>query len=545
MGTFDHVHPGQPISGIPAAAYNAALDAARAHQQSGTLFDRKAALQAVGPVVWVRNNTGSALARFDVTALGLPIIVPADNESEFEQQVMFEGGTPSVPADLGEWAITLEPIPAGKIGRAMVSGLCQVRLYVPEGQEEYEFADVAGGATGYLLLQREGPAQILWRESGTSTSTEDLKWAVVRLGLPARRGFWVRLTAESGDLGGDYSWIMLQDDGETPVDPEISGENTAHEVSDREGLRTDADEGEEATSGTVVWAWPAGFDDEGAPLLRFEHRPAEVSVKNTTANDLSKFDVLGVSGVEITPATSLSKFKRRVALTGTTPAVPDHRGKFVVLLDDLPAGAVGRAIASGLCHVQISVSAGEEALERADVDDGQVGHLVPRPDGSAQILWRETGTGTRWAIVRLGPDRRRGFWARLTAESSNLGDYSWIMLEDDASTEVTPNVTGSWDGTDKASEVNGREKIGTDASEASDPNAPARTVWMWPVSDGSYRFIYERADETHVYFDSTDYFDRYQFSGIRCDRDGRVLAAYGHADGWKWYDIHGNLLSNE
>jgi len=534
MSTFDHVHPGQPFS-MSARTHNAMADAARAQQHSGTVVGRKAALQAAGPVIWVRNNTGSALHACDVVALGLPIIVPSDNESEFEQQVTFEGGTPSVPADLGEWAVVIEPIPAGKIGRARASGLCQVRLYVPDGQEEYEFADVADGATGYLLLQREGPAQVLWRESGTSTSTEDLKWAIIRLGLPARRGCWVRLTAESDDLGGDYSWIVLQDDAETPVSPEVSGEDTAHEIADREGLRTDTDE---ADAGTVVWAWPAGFDEEGAPLLRFERRPAEVLVKNTTGAARSQFEVLGVDGVEIAPATSLSKFKRRVALSGTTPAVPDHRGNFVVLLDDLPAGAVGPAIASGLVHVQISVASGIEALERADVADGQAGHLVPRPDGSAQILWRESGTGTKWAIVRLGPDARRGFWARLTAESTNLGDYSWIMLQDDASTEVTPNVTGSWSGSDKATEVNGREKIGTDAA------GPTTVVWMWPVSDGSYRFIYNRANEAaSPYFDSTSYL--YNLDGVKVDRDGQVLAVYGHRkaqSNYGWVSIHGDAL---
>jgi len=204
VSTFDHAHPGQPISGIPAAAYNAALDAARAYQQSGTLVGRKAALQAAPSEIWVRNNSAAAVHAFDVLALGLPIIVPADNESEFEQQVMFEGGTPSVPADLGEWAVCLEPIPAGKIGRARASGLCQVRLYVPDGQEEYEFADVADGATGYLLLQREGPAQVLWRESGFSSDVEDLKWALVRIGRAplADRVFAVLVTEEGGAAGG-------------------------------------------------------------------------------------------------------------------------------------------------------------------------------------------------------------------------------------------------------------------------------------------------------------------------------------------------------
>ena len=122
---------GEPLR-VPARTWNTFLDAARAHRDRQEDVGREATPAVTdGGIVLLRNNTGAALAQFDVAALGLPIIVPADNEAEFRGRVTFEGGTPSVPEDLGEWAVVLEAIPTDGIGRARVSGLVQARLYAP------------------------------------------------------------------------------------------------------------------------------------------------------------------------------------------------------------------------------------------------------------------------------------------------------------------------------------------------------------------------------------------------------------------------------
>ena len=38
----------------------------------------------------------------------------------------------------------------------------------------------------------------------------------------------------------------------------------------------------------------------------------------------------------------------------------------------------------------------------ADIDDGDPSHLVSADSGAAKVLWKESGTGERWAVVQCG-----------------------------------------------------------------------------------------------------------------------------------------------
>lgn len=127
-----------------------------------------------------------------------------------------------------------------------------------------------------------------------------------------------------------------------------------------------------------------------------------VLVRNDSGSDLSRFAVLGVEEPVISPSASLDNFKNRVALAGTTPALPDHFGRFVITLEPIRSGALGLAFAAGVCPVQVNVDDDDEQNRLADVADGATGHLRAGLYGSAAILWREGGTGTQWAVVRLG-----------------------------------------------------------------------------------------------------------------------------------------------
>ena len=58
------------------------------------------------------------------------------------------------------------------------------------------------------------------------------------------------------------------------------------------------------------------------------------------------------------------------------------------------------AMALGLCPVKITVENEDHAF--ADVNDGEAATLKSTATGAAQILWKEDGTGEKWAVVRLG-----------------------------------------------------------------------------------------------------------------------------------------------
>ncbi|ADV62997.1 hypothetical protein Isop_2423 [Isosphaera pallida ATCC 43644] len=172
---FKKVQPGQRLE-ITAEAFNAFLDAARAareHKQFGTeasQFFRQSG------IVKVKNASGADRGRFAVLGLTEPIILPANNETEFKRQVTFEGVVPAKNEHKGKFAVLLEPVAASKIGLAVVAGVVPVRLQVDPGQL-YDCAEIIDGNTQALRNVPHGSARVLWIEATGSTE----RWAVVRL----------------------------------------------------------------------------------------------------------------------------------------------------------------------------------------------------------------------------------------------------------------------------------------------------------------------------------------------------------------------------
>jgi hypothetical protein len=124
-----------------------------------------------------------------------------------------------------------------------------------------------------------------------------------------------------------------------------------------------------------------------------------VLVRNGSGGDRGRFDVLGVAGAVFDPAAGLDAFKNCPALSGVTPSASSHTGRFVILLEPLAAGAIGQAVASGVCIVRVQVD--DATLQLADVKNGDATCLKTSRIGSSTILWRQSGTGTVWAVVRL------------------------------------------------------------------------------------------------------------------------------------------------
>lgn len=172
---FKKVQPGQRLQ-ISAEAYNAFIDAAlavREHKQFGT--EASPFFRQSG-VVKVKNASGSDQARFAILGLDSPIIQPADNLSEFQRQVTFQGVVPVQNDHAGRFAVLLEPLPAGQIGLAVVAGVVPVRLTV-DPNRLYNHAEIIPGNTTQLRNLPHGSARVLWIEDTDSTE----RWAIVRL----------------------------------------------------------------------------------------------------------------------------------------------------------------------------------------------------------------------------------------------------------------------------------------------------------------------------------------------------------------------------
>lgn len=132
-------------------------------------------------------------------------------------------------------------------------------------------------------------------------------------------------------------------------------------------------------------------------------RPGIVLVRNDSGRNLDQFNVVGLGGIIIAPTDNEREFRTHVVMSGAVPDSTKHRGKFAVLAEPIAADKFGLAYVDAICQVKLNVPAGAVECPFAEILDGETAHLAMAGHGSARILWREDGTGVKWAVVRIGP----------------------------------------------------------------------------------------------------------------------------------------------
>jgi len=151
-----------------------------------------------------------------------------------------------------------------------------------------------------------------------------------------------------------------------------------------------------------------------------------VLVRNDSGADRDRFHVLGIDGPVFTPTANLDEFKNRVVLKGKKPSRDDHLGKFVVLLEPIKSNQIGLAYLDGICPAKIDVK--KEKHPFADIKHDDATMMESRDDGSAVILWKETGEGQKWAVVQLGRRTTPWYWGTLS-EDLKYGESADVALQ--------------------------------------------------------------------------------------------------------------------
>jgi len=139
-------------------------------------------------------------------------------------------------------------------------------------------------------------------------------------------------------------------------------------------------------------------DSPGAFSRQIRRQGEIIKIRNESGGSLTRGRVLGLGDPIFTPADDLDAFKREVAFRGISPS--SSTGKYAILLDPIDDNAMGRAYVAGVPHVRVDITS--TAHTCAEVEDANTTSLVSATTGTAQILWREGGTGEQWAIVRFG-----------------------------------------------------------------------------------------------------------------------------------------------
>lgn len=144
----------------------------------------------------------------------------------------------------------------------------------------------------------------------------------------------------------------------------------------------------------------SGIDGGGIGASAFKRNSLVLVKNNNTSSGVGQFCVLGIDDIGIAPSNNIDSFKNEMFLSCVTPTVADSTGYFVVTVDPIAAGEMGLAFATGVFPVKVNIVDTHHVW--ADVKDSDTTQLQSGVSGVAQILWSESGTGSKWAVVRLG-----------------------------------------------------------------------------------------------------------------------------------------------
>lgn len=156
-----------------------------------------------------------------------------------------------------------------------------------------------------------------------------------------------------------------------------------------------------------------------------------IQIKNGTGSNLPRFSVLGFNGTVITVSGSVDSFKDGICLIGRTPSLPADSAKWAITLEPIADGNIGYAVIAGVCLVQVNVIDAND--QYADAIDSDNSKLKSSASGGAQILYKESGTGTKWAVVRFPFTPISSLDVKLTAHTQDGTNkrwkYDWVEVE--------------------------------------------------------------------------------------------------------------------
>ena len=174
---MEKVRAGEAVS-IKASTWNAFVDAANYVREARQNSLGKGVKSGLGfGVILVKNAEGEARERFSALVLADVAVTPKSNEDEFTScPIVFIGRKMTKEREGQPYAVLLEPIAAGEVGRAMLLGITPAKVAIQDAEDQYA-VPTPGSATGALQSDASGVARILWKAGGSGT-----QWCVLQLG---------------------------------------------------------------------------------------------------------------------------------------------------------------------------------------------------------------------------------------------------------------------------------------------------------------------------------------------------------------------------
>jgi len=203
-----------------------------------------------------------------------------------------------------------------------------------------------------------------------------------------------------------------------------------------------------------------------------------VLIKNNSGVARNQFDILGLDGALFDPATALESFKRQVVLKGVVPTA-DHTGKFVVLQEPARVGSIARACLLGATVARVNVTT--ESMTFADVLASDATKLQTTSGGKANIVWKQTGTGQKWAVILLGSAATSSSFFAIIQSSSGVGNNQFAYIVRAAHHSVSRTWVVNTGATDLSA---------SNLSEVVNPTSGGTLLTLRPVVNGTVVLVH-------------------------------------------------------
>ena len=193
---MEKVRSGESVV-IKASTWNAFIDAANFAKEQSQNQIGKGLKSGVGSgVVLVRNGESELRDRFTALVLNDIAVPPSANENEFVScPPVFIGQKMTDEREGKPYAILLQPIAAGEIGRAMVFGIVPAKVTINDADDQYA-VPTPNSSSGALQSDTTGVARIVWKAGGTGS-----QWCLLQLG------------GAGGGSGGDKAYMCRVEGG--------------------------------------------------------------------------------------------------------------------------------------------------------------------------------------------------------------------------------------------------------------------------------------------------------------------------------------------
>lgn len=157
-----------------------------------------------------------------------------------------------------------------------------------------------------------------------------------------------------------------------------------------------------------------------------------VLVRNDSGADITdRFPVLGLDDVVITPTANEGEFLRGPLFSAKKVAIETHYHKTCIAQQPLRDGEIGPAVIDGVTHCKIDVQHADDRW--AGPIDDDTGNLISGY-GSARILYKESGTGDKWAVVQLGAHAPQRWVPFENGNGAEIPAYGLVLLAEPTDT---------------------------------------------------------------------------------------------------------------